>query len=432
MIQFSKKDIILFFILTTIVVLRLLFFNKEINYENIAGRNIKVEGIISEEPEIRFKSKHLVLKVDDLDIKILLIDSLFNNFNYGDKIRLVGEILEPEAFDTIGGREFDYKKYLANKNIYFIMRNPEIELISTGEGSFLKVVLYKFRNSFVNNIKRFILPPESDLASGLVLGIDGGFSKEIKDKFINTGTIHIVALSGYNITIVSNWIMKIFSNLPIKVSSSLGIFSILLFVIMSGASSTALRAGVMATIALLARMTGRKYQAGRSLIFAFFIMVTLEPRIIFDISFILSFFATFGVIFITPKIIDYFYFIPVRFGLREVASTTVSASVAVLPIILYSTGVFSTVSFFTNILILPFIPITMIFIFIVGFLGYVLSPLAFFFSFISHIFLKYIIGIIDIFSALPFASFAIPKFSIILVIISYTLIFYFIFLRKGK
>jgi competence protein ComEC len=431
MSQISKRDIILLFILITIAIARLLFFNNEkINYENIANRNIRLEGVISEEPEIRFKNKHLVLDIKELDIKVLVIDSLYSSFSYGDKVEVTGKAIEPESFETISGREFDYKRYLINKDIYLILRNPKIELISQNEGSLLKSVLYKFRNSFISNIKRFILPPKSDLASGLVLGVDGGFSPVMKDKFIETGTIHIVALSGYNITIVANWIMNLFKSFPIRVSSSLGILSIILFVIMSGTSSTAVRAGIMASIVLFARMTGRSYQAGRSLVVAFLVMITFDPRVVFDMSFLLSFFATFGVIFITPKITKYFYFIPTRFGLREISTTTVSATVAVLPVILYSTGIFSIVSFFTNLLILPLIPVTMILIFVTGIAGYIWGPLLFFFSFISHIFLNYIIFIIEIFSKLPFASFVIPKFSIIFVIIAYVIIFYFVFRKK--
>jgi competence protein ComEC len=283
----------------------------------------------------------------------------------------------------------------------------------------------------MENIERVINPPKSDLANGLVLGSRGGFDNNTKNEFINTGTIHIIALSGYNVTIVAENVMKIFGLVFAQtISIILGIFVIILFILLAGASSTAIRAGIMASIALFARMTGRKYDAGRGLVTAGFLMIAYDPRVVTDISFQLSFIATFGVLFITPKVIGWVKFIPMRFGFRELVATTLGATIAVLPILLYSTGILSIVSIPANILILPLIPLTMFFVFITGVLGFVSTLLSIPFAYIAHLLLSYILGMIHFFASLPFASITIFYFPLIITIVLYAFIAWWVFIKK--
>lgn len=428
----SKKEIILIFILIVIAFVRFLFFIPPTpSYNEAIGKKIEVEGIISDAPDVRLKNQHLIFTPTGQETDILLIIPKDIEFFYGDKIKVTGILEEPENFITTSGKEFNYKGYLANQNIYFIINNAEIEINSHNNGNFLKSYLFKIRNLFVKNIGKVILPPESDLAGGLILGVRGGFDTDTRDEFISTGTIHIIALSGYNVTIVAEWIMKIFKIFFSQfISIVLGIIVIILFILMAGASSTSIRAGIMAVIALFARMTGRNYDAGRALYIAALLMIAYDPRVLVDISFQLSFFATFGVLFITPKVINWIAFIPIKFGLREIVATTIAASIAVLPILIYSTGILSLVSLPANILILSFIPATMFFVFMVGILGFIGPILSIPFGYISHLFLSYILGTIHFFAALPFASVIIPSFSIIFVILIYMIMIYFVFRKK--
>lgn len=425
----SKREIIIIFILIVIAFVRFLFFIPLTpSYNEAIGKKVEVKGIISDAPDIRLKNQHIIFTPTGQETDILLIIPKDIEISYGDKIKVTGILEEPENFITTSGKEFNYKGYLANQNIYFIINNAEIEIISHNNGNFLKSYLFKVRNLFVKNIGKVILPPESDLAGGLILGVRGGFDSDTRDEFISTGTIHIVALSGYNVTIVAEWIMKIFKIFFSQfISIVLGIVVIILFILMAGASSTSIRAGIMAVIALFARMTGRNYDAGRALYIAALVMIAYDPRVLVDISFQLSFFATFGVLFITPKVISWVMFIPIKFGLREIVATTIAASIAVLPILIYSTGILSLVSLPANILILSFIPATMFFVFMVGILGFIGPILSIPFGYISHLFLSYILGTIHFFASLPFASLIIPSFSIIFVVMIYGFLIWWVF-----
>jgi competence protein ComEC len=425
----SKKEIIIIIILITIAIVRFLFFlPKPPLYKNAIGKEVSVEGMISNAPDIRLNSQRITITPTNQKSNILAIISKDIEVLYGDIVRIRGMLETPENFITTSGKEFNYERYLANQDIYFVIKNAEIEVISHNNGSILKSWLYNLRNLFIKNIGQVITSPESDLADGLVLGARGGFDNDMKNEFISTGTIHIIALSGYNVTIVAEGVMKLFGLLLSQtVSIIFGIVIIILFVIMSGASSTAIRAGIMAVIALFARMTGRTYDAGRALVIAGFVMIAYDPRVLTDISFQLSFLATSGVLFITPKVIHWVRFLPMRFKLRELVATTLGATIAVFPILLYATGILSIVSLPANILILPLIPITMLFIFMTGLLVFLSPIIALPFAYISHLLLLYILSIIHFFASLPFASINIQSFPLIITVIIYGFLIWWIF-----
>jgi len=428
----SKKEIIIIIILISVAFVRFFFYiPKAPSFGEAVGKAVVLEGVVNEDPDIRLKNKHLNVKLKDRDINILVFVGREKEVFYGDQVKVKGILEEPENFITNSGKEFNYKRYLANKDIYFIIKNGDIEIISTRNGSKIKSLLYQLRNSFMRNINRIISMPESELANGLILGVRGGFDEDTKQEFIDTGTIHIIALSGYNVSIVADNVMKAFGLIFSQtISIIFGMIIILLFIIMTGASSTAIRAGIMATIMLLGKMTGRKYLAGRALVIAGLLMIAYDPRVITDMSFQLSFIATGGVLFITPKILKWFKFLSMRFGFREMVASTVAATIAVLPILLHLTGVLSLVSLPANILILLFIPTAMLFIFITGISGFISPLLAIPFGYISYMILLYILFVIHFFGSLSFASVTIKSFPLILKILIYIFLFWWIFKKR--
>ncbi len=419
-----RSDIIIILLLLTIALVRFLFFLPQPrDYSSAIGKAITFNGVVSSPPDIRLANQRIIVETENSSENILVVADKDIEISYGDMVKIDGTLTTPKNFETQSGKEFNYIRYLANQDIYYIVENAKVEIISHGNGSILKSWLFKFRDAFSKNINNAINPPESDLALGLVLGTRGGFDQNMRNEFITTGTIHIVALSGYNITIVAEGVMKVFGLILTQVFSvSLGILFIILFIILSGGGATAIRAGIMASIALIGRLTGRKYEAGRALATALFIMVAYDPRILSDISFQLSFLATFGVLYITPHVMKAMRFLPARFGLREVVSTTLAANIATLPLLLYSTGILSLVSLPANVLILPIIPLAMFLIFITGILSFIPSIIYLPFAYIAHLLLYYILATIHFFATLPFASLNFSSFPLILTLALYLLI----------
>jgi len=430
------------------------------NLENYIGKKVIISGVISDEPSRKEKQAVLTVDFRNIDIssssisvcgKGIVSTDLYPEFMYGDIIKITGKLEKPENYiklnenyssttDTgqvgnqfAGGASFDYVSYLGKDGIQYKIDFAKTELISSGNGNLIKNFLFKIKNSFMSNLNITISAPEAPLLSGILLGSKSSMDKNISDIFRKAGLSHIVALSGYNITVVADAIMKMFSFLPNAFGFVGGIVGIILFVIMAGASSTAVRAGVMALIVILAQITKRNYQAGRALIVAGLIMVIVNPKIlVFDISFQLSFLATIAIIYVSPILKTKFIFITEKAGLRDVISSTVSAQILVLPLILYKMGLLSLVALPANILVLAFIPSIMLFGFITGMLGFVWLPLSIPFAWISWILLAYVIYVSRFFASLPFSSMNISWFSFSVTIVCYIIITIWIIYENSK
>jgi len=399
------------------------------------GQKISLSGKIVDEPNIGENSQKLIVETGDGKEKtnILLSTGLDEDYKYGDEINFSGKLEKPENFITDQGKEFDYVNYLRKDGIFYIMSYPKIEIVSHGNGGKIKSVLFFVKEKFLEKMNSAITGPESLLMGGLILGERSSFNQAFRQSFVNTGTIHIVALSGYNVTIVAEWFMKLFAFLPKNTGIGMGILAILLFIVMTGGSSTAIRAGLMATLALIARATGRNYDVARALILAALFMVFLNPLLLrYDVSFQLSFLATVAVIFLAPRIEKYFLWVPKHFELRDIVSITVAAYVFVFPFILYQMGNFSLVALPANVLILPLIPFTMMIGFLTGLAGLIWSGLAVPFGYISQLFLHYELGVINFFSNLPLAAFYFPYFPLFLTLIIYIYFIYRLFGRNIK
>lgn len=390
----------------------------EPTYDQYLNQEITVEGIVIDEPDERETHQRLIIETDEE--KILVTTDLFPRFTYGDKVSIVGIIKKPENFETDTGRIFDYISYLSKDNVYYQISFARVSLLNKGYGNPIKRFLFGSKDLFLGSVSRIIPDPQSSLLGGLVVGAKQSLGSDLQDKFRRTGIIHIVVLSGYNVTIVAEFIMRIFSFLPFLYGTGLGVISVVLFALMTGASATIVRASIMAIFVVLARATSRTHEITRALLLAALIMLIHNPKILLhDPSFQLSFLATIGLIHVSPHIERYFSFIPEKFQLRGFATATVSTQIFVLPLLLYMTGELSLVALPVNLLILVFVPITMLFGFIAGVIGIISSVAALPFAFISYGLLTYELTVVEWFSVIPFASINIPSISILGVLIIY-------------
>lgn len=414
-------------------------------FESQVGQKVTFSGEIIDEPSIKENNQQLVLKTVFKEVsqktvfwetEILVSTALDMDYKYGDEINFTGTLKKPENFVTDQGKVFDYVNYLRKDGILYVMSYPKMEVVSYDNGNFIQSFLFSAKEKFLEKMNSAITGTESLFMGGLILGEKASFSQALRQSFVNTGTIHVVALSGYNVTIVAEWIMKLFSKIsfvPKNFGIGAGILTIILFIVMTGGSSTAIRAGIMATLALVARATGRNYDVARALILAAVFMIFLNPLIlVYDVSFQLSMLATVAVIFLAPRIEKYFLWVPDVFELRDIVSVTVAAYIFVFPFILYQMGNFSVVALPANVLILPFIPFTMMLGFLTGFAGLIWYGFAVPIGFISYLFLHYELSVISFFSNLPFAAFSFPDFPLVLTVLVYAYFIYRLFGRNIK
>lgn len=392
-------------------------------FDDLVGTEISFTGVVSKEPDRRENSQRLIVEFEN--VNVLVTTPLYPEFFYGDKIEVLGELDKPKNFITDVGKEFDYVNYLAKESIYYSVSFAEVKFIDSGHGNSVIRFLLKTKNKFLQKIESIIPDPQSSLLGGLLLGTKQSLGTELQQDFVDTGLVHIVVLSGYNVTIVAEAIMRVLSFLPLAFGVGVGSFAIVLFAILTGAGATIVRASVMAILALIARATGNGYDIGRALVFAGFLMVLQNPYILyFDLSFQLSFLATIGLIYLSPIFEKYFMWLTLKFGLRQIASATIATQIFVLPFILYKMGTLSIIAPITNLIVLPLIPTTMFFGFLTGLIGLFSEFLATPFGFVSNLFLKFEIFIVETFAKPNFAAIEVSNFSIFLVLVIYIFIFW--------
>jgi competence protein ComEC len=399
---------------------------------------ISIHGEIMSDPIKYLSYTEMILDVDYLssnfiepfpvETRVLVKTDIYSNYEYGQKILVSGKIEKPTSFITDTNRVFDYQAYLAKDQIYYTMSFAEAEILGIGNPS-IKRSLFQLKHFFLDRIYRLIPEPESGLLSGILFGEKSGLDDDWEDKFRIVGLMHIVVLSGYNVSLVIQLILKTLTFLPLRIRSLLAIVGIICFALLVGAGPTVIRASVMALFIVLAQMISVKYNITRALSIAGIIMILINPRILyFDISFQLSFLATYGLIVLTPWLSQKFKFLPHMFAIRESAIATIAAQIMVLPILIYHIGEFSLISPIVNILVLFAVPYAMFFGFITALVGPWVSVLGISLGVITTYLLRYQLWIVDLFSRVPFASIEIPKFHWLLVVVMYGVIFW----RIGK
>jgi len=228
------------------------------------------------------------------------------------------------------------------------------------------------------------------LLAGILLGV----KKEMPEKFLKnlqeTGTIHIVVASGYNISVIAGFLLN---SLAVRIGRKKAILisfiGILVYTFIAGAQPPIVRAAIMGSLTYLAQLLGREKDGLWSLVLAAVIMLLVSPLILFDIGFQLSFTATAGILLLNPIL---------------KGKTTLAAQIATLPILLANFGQVSWLSPLINALVLPAVPLIMS----LGAMTVVAGQIL---AWLTWVPLTYFVKIIELFSRLPWISFSVGKIS---------------------
>lgn len=372
-------------------------------------------------------------------ILIRLKTKLYPRFSYNDTITFSGKISKPFNFKSETGRAFDYVGYLAKDDVFYEIKSAVVTSVPADEPKKLSYggisgILFYMKRRFVSHLEHILGEPHAALAAGLVVGEKSALGKDLLNDFRIVGLIHIVVLSGFNITIVGDAMRKLLSFVPRVWGIVVGGIGIALFGVMVGGGATVVRSCFMAGIALSADLIRRDYQVTRALIFAGLLMLIQNPMILLhDPSFQLSFLATLGLILLATPIEKRLTKIPEKFGMRGIVAATIATQIFVSPYILYMMGSISIIGMVVNILVLPVIPITMLIVFLTGAAGFISLDISQIFGWIAHLLLTYELHMVEWFARIPFASVTLPMFSGWWVVGFYVVFFgVFIFFKRGQ
>jgi competence protein ComEC len=400
--------------------------------------DLLVTSTLDEPPDYRDTYTNLRLRVEsvdtgsgDLPAEGLLLVRVFPNetYEYGERIRLRGTLVTPPE-----NEDFSYRDYLAGQGIHAYMSRTEVTRLPGEGGNPVRRTIYAFKAKALENIYLIFPDPEASLIAGILLGVDTGLPANLQQAFKDTGTAHIIAISGFNIAIIAGLFFTLFSRVLGQLRGSiLAILGIALYTLLVGADAAVVRAALMGSIALTARQLGRRNDGLNALMLSAVLMSIHNPNTPWDVGFQLSFFATLGLILYAEPFQNWAVKVITRYTspgtaqkvaapVSEYFLLTLAAQLTTLPIMAYHFKRISLVSLVANPFVLPVQPAVMI----VGGIAVILSliwlPLGALAAFAAWPFVAYTIRLVELFDRLPNGVIVLGDLSLWLVILFYAVL----------
>ena len=275
-------------------------------------------------------------------------------FSQGSEVRLIGR-LERGLTEMFWGRlRLSDAKIDVFENIEFG------GLSDSHDRAFFDRLREKIRVIFT----RLLPGEEASLVAGIVMGDKEAIGESFYQRMIQSGTIHIVVASGYNVMLLSGFVMSIlFWLLRRPKATIVAVALVWFYAALSGGDPSIVRASVMAMILLIGEALGRRSVSWWSLVIAGWLMIMIEPRVLTSVSFQLSMAASVGLMVVYPQIMRWSVIQNSRLIVlldRVGLMTTVSTMVTTAPFIAGHFGRVNLVGLISNIFVLPFVPPVMI------------------------------------------------------------------------
>jgi competence protein ComEC len=416
-----------------------------ISWYNDREYEILVTGTLASPPDKRDTYTNLRVEVSAVNTgdETLTVHGLIlarvatnDNLHYGDMVRLRGYLKTPPS-----GEDFSYQDYLAHQGIRAYMPAAQATLLPfVGGNPFLRQ-LYTFKDHAVSNVYQIFPDPEASLLAGILLGDDNGLPASLQQAYKNTGTAHIIAISGFNITIIAALFVGLFSRLlGRRKGAFVAVLGIVVYTMVVGATASVVRAAIMGGLAIFARQFGRRQNGLNTLSFTAAVMAIINPQVLWDVGFQLSFAATLGLILYAQPFEDWAVRLISRFTSPQKAKKiagpiaayllfTLAAQLTTLPIMAYQFGRVSLIGVVANPFILPIQPAVMILAGLALLLSFIYLPLGKLAGWAAWPFAAYTNRAVEFFNGFPHGVVVLGEFSLLFVILFFALLLSWTFAR---
>ncbi len=341
-------------ILVFIIILRIGFNIIEVGKWEM-GRTVKVTGNVD---KIQQSKSDCTMTIG----KVWVIESGYCGHKEGEKVRVTGKV-GGQLTDRLLGRIW--------------LESPQLSTLKTAENK--PALVDKWRENLVEIYTRLLPEPEASLVAGVVLGWKGSLSKSFNQELINSGTIHIVVASGYNVMVVASFGMGVFLYLvKRRWATMLSILLMVMYGILAGGEAPVVRAVIMGGLVFIGQVAGRGTGSGWMLFLAASVMLIFEPLLVESLSFQLTMAASFGLMVVSP-VIERWLMNQERLGivLRTELVPTFSTMLMTAPLIWWNFGRVSFIGLISNLLVLPLVPMVMLSGSVMLVLGLIWLPLGY-------------------------------------------------------
>ncbi len=304
-------------------------------------------------------------------------DSLSSNLKFGDRLLIKGNLNFLES--PKNPQEFDYKKYLENRSIYqqgYLASDDWRLLDSKSKGL----------DVFANDARQFLLSSlksngiEGDqyaIASALILGSKDELDFEVKQAYATAGAMHVLAVSGLHVGIIFLILNTLLSILDTSkkgrtVKAIILLIALWSYALITGLSPSVLRAATMFSFVIIGTVLNRKSSIYNTLAASAFFLLIINPNLLFEVGFQLSYIAVLGIVYLQPLIYKRIY---TRWWLLDkiwaITAVSIAAQIATLPLTLYYFNQFPVYFMLSNLLVIP----SAIVILSLGILLFITSPI---------------------------------------------------------
>ena len=419
----KQKCIIVISIMVGLVYTNIFYKLNAIPEEYINNENNNIIGRI-----IEIKEKEYYIEYD-LDKVYIEKNKMFktslklrtsDKYELGDIIILKGNIELPTEARNKGG--FDYRKTLLSENVYGIVEPTSTpRVISKNNINVIWRGSIFLRDKINQIIDKLLIPPESDIVKGILIGDISDLENEVYEDYKEAGMMHLLAVSGGNIAflnLIFIWILKKLKLRKDKINIIM-ILIIILYVYITGMTASIVRAGIMAITILVAYLVNRKSDTITAIAFSAILMIINNPFVVWSLGFQLSFLGTLGIVLLYKPIKEFLdKYMPEK--LSELVGVSLAAQLVVNPILAYNFNTFSIVSIFSNILAVPLSGIILTYGIITVAVGAISNTIGQLCAGGLYILTKAIVIIAKISASLPFGNIIVrtPKL--------YEIVFYFV------
>ena len=364
----------------------------------------------------KYKNKKFIVYINKKNKKLL---------EYGDLVEIKGEYSAPEVARNYKG--FDYSQYLKTLNIYGTIKVEEAKIINKNQLSPILISINNIKEKMIDNANRNMPKRTANLLLGILIGERDNIQEDIIESFRTANLSHILAVSGahtsYIILGITYLISK--SKTPKRIGYIITIINLLIFIIITGASYSVVRACIMAIVVIGAKICYRKENFFTSICISLIIILIQNPFAINDIGLKLSFMGTAGIVIFNKSITNFFIKLKIKQKIAEALSVTFSAQLMIMPITILNFNTISLTFFISNILASPLLGIIIIFGFISIFISSILNPISKILFLILHIFLELLILVSKVTEKIPGSSILVKTPNILFAIVYYILILFF-------
>lgn len=410
--------------------------NNIINYEN---KTTTIEGTICEEPIIKQdeqKIYHITYIVDVQTVfwqkqtknttgKIYIYkkqDDLNSIAQIGDIVSTAGTIRKIHGYHNPGLINSELRAQSQGIYGFISLGKADMQILKANNDFNLKKFSIDIKKHILDKLLNTMPEDDAYMIYAMVFGGYANIPAELLEAFSLTGIIHILSVSGSHVSLIAGFLLSLgkLCRLPRFINITLLIIIISFYAFICGLSAPVMRATVMGILTAIALSLQKSHEASNLLSITALIMLLINPLLLFDISFQLSFASTAGLVYLMSKIRQKLYFLPCF--LADNLSLTLSAQIMTLPLIAWYFNSLSLSSLIANIIAVPIlefiiilslIACLVIFIPIMAKILFILSSL--------------ILGISNIFtlhlSKLPFASIYFPTFPIVCILLYYLVLF---------